>query len=478
MAADLSTLTGFAFRYKATTGYTGSGDDVVAWGTSWTDDAGANSLSAISGSDKIPPSSARSGLSMVTTTRTSNSSQLNNIFKSSGTSLNCAGMGVVMIGRMAGGTYGAKRNICCVGTAGAGGEFQPGVSAAGLLTVANSADVTVRTSSLRMPTGLTCAAWQVSTASGGSCYMKVLGLDAYTGSGIASTANNGWLRLFHAENGTGKWPGAVRELAFFNTATAVSSQIAEIEAYANENVGVTIPTEGHVICLGDSYGEGAFTWFCDHTWPGIVAEALPDWFVVNNCRSGYDLSEIYTDRATLIDATSDRPLGTSVPLMFFIDAGRNDWISGASLATMQTRAETLASYLRTTYPTCGIVFCTQVPTGVISGSGIEGNWTIGSGFNEWLLSGGLSAYGVRVCDLAAIDSYEPGIAPDEADITAVVLGTNYDIYNTTPAATNDATHIGPTGLDAMASTYTSTAQAAADALAGGPSRKAFAIGII
>lgn len=478
MAADLSTLTGFAYKYTVGTGYTGSGDNVVAWGTSWTDTAGANALAATSGTEKMPPSCSRSGISMVSTTRTSNGSMLNNIFKLAGTNLNCAGMGVVMIGRMAGGTYGSKRNICCVGTSGGGGEFQPGVSAAGLLTVANSSHVTVRTSTLRMPAGLTCAAWQVSTASGGSCYMKVLGLDAYTGSGIASTANNAWLRLFHDGGSSGRWPGAVREIAFFNSATAVSSQITAIEAYATENIGATTPTTGHVICLGDSYGEGAYTWFCDQTWPGDVARALPSWFTVNNCRSGYTLDNIYTNRATLIDATEDRPLGSTKPILFCVDGGRNDIIGGASLATLQTRATTLASYLRTTYPNCGIMFTTQVPTGVATGSGVEGNWTIADGFNDWLRSGGLAAYRVRVCDVAAIASFDPGEAPDATAINAICIGTNYDIYNTVPAATNDLTHLGPTGQAATSTVLMAAAELAADALSGSTSTRALSVGII
>lgn len=459
MAADLSTLTGYAFRYRVGAGYVGGGNDVVAWGTSWTDDAGANSLAATSGTEKLPPVSTRSGIAMVSTTRTSNGSMLNNIFKLAGTSLNCAGMGVVMIGRMAGGTFGAKRNICCVGTSGGGGEFQPGVSAAGLLTVANSSDVTVRTSTLRMPAGLTCAVWQVSTASGGSSYMKVLGVNAQTGSGIGSTANNAWLRLFHNGGSSGRWPGAIRELAFFNSATAVSSQIAAIEAYAKENIGVVAPTKGHVICLGDSYGESSYSWFIDQSWVGDVARALPDWFTVNNCRAGYTLANIYTNRATLIDAAEDRALGSSKPLMFVVNAGRNDWITGRSLANMQADAATLAAYLRTTYPSCTILWFTQEPTGVVSGGGVVGNNTIRLGYNSWLRAGGLAAYSVTLCDVAAISSFVPA-GTDSTSILAVCNGSNYSIYDTTPSATNDLTHLGPTGQAAQSSTIMAAAQAA------------------
>lgn len=455
MAADLSTLTGFAFRYSLT-GYTGPADDVISppeYGTTWTDDAGANAVSPTSGSERRPSRSAASGVSMISPTRASNGAQLCNIFKLAGTNLNCAGLGVVLIGRNASGTDGGKRNICCIGTSGGGGEAQFGVNAAGILTASASADANIRTSGLRLPSGRFCAAWQVANASGGSSFMKVMGFPAFTGAGISAAANNAWLRLFHDGAGNGRWTGGVEEIAFFNTATAVSDQIDAIEAYARENRGVAATTIGSVICAGDSYGAGMYNWFTDQAWPGDVARALPGWMVSNNCRSGRKIAEVLSNAATDLYAAADRlPDAAGKPLAFILDVGKNDIITDRTLGQMQADMTALVADIRANFPKAGIAVCTQNSTGILTGLGITSKETVKAGFNAWLVGGGLAAYGVRVIDVAGVAGFVPA-GTSQAEVEAVVLSNLYEIWTTTPSATNDRTHTGPRGQALMAPVF-------------------------
>lgn len=473
MAADITTLSGFQYRYT-TTGFTGGVAGAVEFGSAWKNDAAANALSAI---DKFPSLSSYSGVNAVVSTRASNGAMKSILQKTTGTTLNNAGIGVVLIGSAACGTDGLRRQAIVTCGALTTGHAWYGMTANGLTKVSrysNAGEVTGK----RVPCGRTCLIWGVT---GSATYLKVLGTDAVvTGDifGGETPRSNAWLHIGCDADGasTTRWLGSYEQVALFSTSD-MSALAASIEAYATENLGITTPTKGHVICLGDSYGTGAYGWFADLSWPGQVAQALPDWFVVNNCRGGYKIGDIYTNRATLIDAAADRPLGATKPLLFIIDAGRNDPLNNRTQSQMQTDMETLVSYLRTTYPTCGIVVCTNNPTGVITGGGVVTNWSRLSGFNAWLTAGNLARYGVRVCDVAAIPQFVPASGLS-GDIDTVCTSSYYTIYDTTPSATNDKTHLGPTGIElAKTVRQESALDGAQDALGSVPCR-ALAVGII
>lgn len=452
--ADLNTLANFSYRYRAASNYVGGAANAIAFGTSWTDDAGANAWGG-----NIPANIDRRGRVQISGIRANTGGiALQPQKVGVGTALNCRNMGLVWVGQWPCGSMGTdNRPLLWIGTNGGGGHIVLRQNSDGDVAISRQANASVQTfTGLRIPAGPTAILFD---SGAGGTWAKVLGQAAVTGAVSNGAANNNWLGLYGdpAGSGTQRSWCVTDELAFFTASGSVKNNAAAIEADIISRYGLTEPTVGHVLCIGTSLGCG-----CYHglgvSWPGEVGAALPDWFVKNNSREGQTFAQALTDIAVLGTASGDRPLGTSMPEVIIVELGANEVNTSTALATLKANAEAFISALRTAKPDAEIVVCTVV---VISTTAAKN--TIRTGYNSWLLAGGLSAYGVTVADIASYDATFTPASNTDADVNTCTGTANFtttDLANTVGAG--DHVHWSLAGFNRLYPAFVTAAEEAAE----------------
>ena len=347
MAADITTLSGFQYRYT-TTGFTGGVAGAVEFGSVSEErrcgerpcrpskPVAVQLLGRQCRGIDPPPTGAMKSI----------------LQKTTGTTLNNAGIGVVLIGSAACGTDGLRRQGDRDVRSRTTGHAWYGMTANGLTR--SAATATRARVTARVPCGRTCLIWRHRLRD----LPRVPGTDAVvTGDifggetpGGPTLCTSAVTRTVHLSPvGWARMSGRVVLHVGHVRASPRRSRRTRPRTWASR------PHEGARICLGDSYGNAA----------RMGGSRI---FRVRAGRAGFarlvrrqQLPWRVQDRGHLhqprdADRRGGRsPAGSYQAALFIIDAGRNDPLNNRTQSQMQTDMETLVPTRATTYPTCGIV---------------------------------------------------------------------------------------------------------------------------
>lgn len=458
MATDPATLSGFVARFSMTGMTMGSGaaDDTYVYGTgaSFKDDTSTYTLSKIG--NGFPQTTSRSGWRRLTQAFFRSLGPDGRFYNLGLPSISTRQVGIAFIGQHAAGAHGNNtpdaagtaygQALVHVGNALAGTDngFGCGMDTTGRM--ANFQDgITSAISGTRIGCGTTSLIWG-SGATG--TYMKRLGFAGVTGAAYGAAAKSGTsIRLMHMNTDTSdqRWIGSDwDEILVYSVDDATMATYAPtIEAWAQARYGAVAPTTGTIIVCGTSRLEGRFG-FGARTTAGYLAEALPTWDVINNGRQGYTLQNINTAAAALCYNSNDFPLGTTKPTIHVLDeCSCNNINNGVDSASdIQTAYGTLCNTIKTNMPNTQIVVFTDMAIGATA---VKENKRLA--VRDWLLGGGLAAYGAKVYDKgASVPSMIPATPVTDGTVAAVTgsPSTTFQLYDNgaPPTASWDNVHYG------------------------------------